>query len=51
MGCNSCQPSYNFKPKRGKHWLKVAFSIKCNGAWNFRGTAAVRLLCLVWFYP
>jgi len=45
MGCNSCQPSYIFKQKRRNHWLNVAFSVTCNGAWDFRGTAVVRLLC------
>jgi len=45
MGCHSRQPSYIYKPKRGKHLMHVAFSDKRNGAWDLHGTAAVRRLC------
>jgi len=45
MGCHSRQPSYIYKPKRGKHLMHVAFSDKRNGAWDFHGKAAVRHLC------
>jgi len=45
MCCNSCQPSYIFKPKMGKHFTYVAFSDKCSETWDLQGKATVRPLC------
>jgi hypothetical protein len=45
MGCNSCQASYIFKPRGGKHFTHVASSDTNNAIWNLQVKAAVRILC------
>jgi hypothetical protein len=45
MGCNSCQASYNVKPRREKYLMHIASPDKYNGMWGLHGKAAVRILC------
>jgi len=41
----------HFSTNKGKNFMHVIFSDKCNETWDLHGKAAVRLCVLVCFLP